>query len=97
MLYEVITDRQNSGMFLVTLGLTGGKGNGNSGEPVLSADGSTLAFTSSASNLLTEDRDAIADIYLFDRNASTLELVSVNASGLKGNGPSSAAARNNFV
>jgi len=85
-------DRQNSGMFLVTLGLTGSKGNGNSGEPVLSANGSALAFTSSASNLLAEDRDAIADIYLFDRNASTLELVSVNASGLKGNGPSSAAA-----
>ncbi|GEM_PF-1627573 len=84
-------DRQNAGMFIVTLGLTG-KANGGSRDPALSADGSALAFTSMASNLLGEDRDAVADIYLFDRNAGTLELVSVNASGLKGNGASSTAA-----
>lgn len=85
-------DRQSAAMFLVTLGLTGNKANGGSGDPALSADGSALAFTSSATNLLADDADAIADIYLFDRNESTLELVSVSAGGLKGNGASSAAA-----
>lgn len=86
-------ERASAGMFIVTLGLAG-KANGGSTDPALSADGSALAFTSSASNLLAEDRDAVADIYLYDRSASTLELVSVNASGIKGNGTSSAAALN---
>ena len=84
-------DRQSADMFIVTLGLTG-KANSGSSDPALSVDGSALAFTSTASNLLAEDRDAIADIYLFDRSAATLELVSVSASGIKGNGASSAAA-----
>lgn len=84
-------DRQSAEMSIITLGLTG-KANSGSSDPALSVDGDALAFTSTASNLLAEDRDALADIYLFDRTAATLELVSVSASGIKGNGASSAPA-----
>lgn len=85
-------DRQSGSMGIVTLGLAGRKANAGSSDPALSADGSTLAFTSSASNLLAGDTDSLADIYLFDVQDSTLELASIGASGSKGNGASSAAA-----
>jgi WD40-like Beta Propeller Repeat len=43
---------------------TGQKGNGASGVPALSADGATVAFHSSASNLDPADADVIRDVYV---------------------------------
>jgi Tol biopolymer transport system component len=61
---------------------------GASGEAAISADGRYVAFSSRATNLLPEDTDAIADVYLFDRVTGELELLSISSSGNKGNADS---------
>ena len=76
---------------LITQGLSGRLVNGASDEVVISSDGSTLAFTSSASNLISTDPDQSPDIYLYDIQNATLELASINVYGKKGNGPSKEA------
>jgi Tol biopolymer transport system component len=64
-------------------GATGAKGNGNSGEPVISADGRYVAFTSQATNLDAADPDPTPDIYVRDLQTSTTTLIS-RASGAGG-------------
>src|SRR4051794_10141032 len=57
--------------------------NGASSQPSLSSDGSLVAFTSSATNLVTGGTDAnnATDIFLYDRNAGTTVVVSHAAGG----------------
>jgi Tol biopolymer transport system component len=64
-----------------------GGGNGPSVDPVLSADGRIVVFSSSASNLVANDRNGVADIFMRvdDR---PIERVSVSTSGAEGNLPS---------
>ena len=81
-------NRHSDSMKLVTLGLAGQKANSGSRNAKLSADGATLAFTSTASNLHAADLDNIADLYLYDVKNSLLELASVGRGGAKGDGPS---------
>lgn len=67
----------------------GAKGNGDSTEPALSADGRFIAFATRASNLGDGDDDTVSDIHLFDRRSGTLELISrAGAGSVKGNGDS---------
>ena len=65
-------------------------GNGASLEPVISADGRFVAFTSAASNLSFIDTNgAILDVFRRDMNAGQTVLVSFNFQGNgSGNGPS---------
>jgi subtilisin family serine protease/Tol biopolymer transport system component len=63
-------------------------GEAESGGGVLSADGRYVVFTSFAGNLVDRDGNAFADVYLLDRLTGEIELVSANAKGLAGNGPS---------
>lgn len=49
---------------------------GDSFEPVLSADGRSLAFTSYASNLVPGDTNGEADVFLWDRQKGTVERIS---------------------
>jgi Tol biopolymer transport system component len=71
----------------------GEKGNGDSFEPALSADGRYLAFASRASNLGDGDTDPLSDIHVYDRHTDTVELVSrAGAGGVKGNDDSFGAA-----
>jgi Tol biopolymer transport system component len=64
-------------------GPTGVKGNGESTEPSVSADGRYLAFTSRATNLDPADGFGTEDVYLRDLVGSTTTLVS-RASGVAG-------------
>jgi Tol biopolymer transport system component len=66
---------------------TGGA-NGPSTSPALSADGTRVAFVSSASNLVAGDGNGAADIFLTDRDGNVTR-VSVAADGGDPNGPSS--------
>ena len=71
---------------------TGG-GNGDSDNPVISADGSVVVFSSAASNLSPLDSNATLDIYARNLTTSTTKLVSVNSTGTgSGNGGSGGAA-----
>jgi len=56
-----------------------GQGNGNSGTPVISADGTKVAFLSFASNLVDNDANgAVADLLLRDLTTGGVTLVSTN-------------------
>ncbi len=76
----------------------GAKANELSFDPNISADGRYVSFESTATNLDPDDTDSIPDIYVYDRNTLTVELVSRASSiggdalGAKGNDGSSHSA-----
>jgi Tol biopolymer transport system component len=59
--------------------------NGESIQPSISADGRFIAFSSGASNLVSSDTNAAADVFVRDRKLKTTRLVSVNNHGVPGN------------
>jgi hypothetical protein len=66
----------------------GVKANGNSYTLTVSGDGRFVVFDSMASNLVAVDGNGVRDIFLYDRNSSALELISVDSSGHAGTGHS---------
>jgi S-layer family protein/WD40 repeat protein len=57
--------------------------NGGSSNPSISADGRFVAFSSSATNLVSGDTNASPDIFIRDRVAGVTTRVSLNSSGLE--------------
>lgn len=72
----------------VSVGPGGIEANDGSFEPVISAGGRYVAFTSHASNLVTGDTNGETDVFLRDRQAGTTELISLGPDGSRGNGSS---------
>jgi Tol biopolymer transport system component len=64
-------------------------GIGFSSEPAISADGGWVAFSSSASNLVSGDANNAQDVFIRDLTAQRTELVSINKTGA---GPGNAAS-----
>lgn len=62
---------------------TGLKGNYSSYDPAISADGRYVVFQSLATNLSPGDTDVALDIYLFDRQSDSIELISRPTTGAK--------------
>lgn len=62
--------------------------NGDSLNPSISADGRWVVFESTASNLVVNDTNNAADIFLFDTQANQITRISVDAGGAQGNGTS---------
>ncbi len=62
--------------------------NADCGPPSISADGSAVAFSSYASNLVEGDNNFQPDIFVFDRSARKIERISVADNGVEGNGAS---------
>jgi Tol biopolymer transport system component len=56
--------------------------------PAISADGRVVAFASLAGNLVTQDTNGVADIFVHDRVTGTTERVSVDSRGRQGDGHS---------
>ncbi|MGF1664034.1 MAG: hypothetical protein ACFCVG_16485 [Kineosporiaceae bacterium] len=70
---------------LVSRSTGGSLGNGESGQPALSADGRYVAFSSTASNLVAGDTNgATRDVFVRDRIAGTTTLVSRATGGAVG-------------
>jgi Tol biopolymer transport system component len=67
---------------------SGAQGNNNSFDPSLSADGRYVAFFSEASNLVPGDTNSTRDVFVRDRQSGVTERVSVDSSGVEGNGES---------
>jgi hypothetical protein len=59
--------------------------NGSSSTPVISGNGKVVAFISTASNLVAGDDNGVADLFLVDLDAQTIELVSKSVDGTPGN------------
>ena len=81
-------DLQASQSDLVSASPTGAAGNGKSSSPVISGEGRYVVFQSKASNLVPNDTNGVSDIFVRDRLIEVTMIVSVNALGRSGNGPS---------
>jgi hypothetical protein len=67
--------------FLVSVNTNGMSGNGLSTDPAISGDGRFVAFSSSSSDLVTNDTNNATDVFLRDLQTGTTTLVSVNNNG----------------
>jgi Tol biopolymer transport system component len=65
------------------VGPTGGPANGPSSYARISADGSTVAFSSRASNLVIGDTNQALDVFVVDVRTLAIERVSVDSAGLQ--------------
>jgi Tol biopolymer transport system component len=85
-----VRDRQSGTTERVSVDSSRAQGNNASSptRPDISADGRYVAFASLASNLVTGDTNAFADVFVRDRQSGTTERVSVDSVGAEGNGPS---------
>ena len=64
-------------------------GNASSISPQLSADGTKVAFSSGATNLVASDTNGFTDVFVRNRTAGTTSRVSLNSSDAQIAGPSS--------
>jgi Tol biopolymer transport system component len=58
---------------------------GPSFDPDISANGRFVTYSSLASGLVPEDDDNASDVFVYDREKGTTELVSVSSNGTEGN------------
>jgi Tol biopolymer transport system component len=79
---------QNGVIKRVSLGPDFAEANGPSSSPALSGDGRFLAFTSAADNLVPGDANDALDVFVYDRQQSTVGRVSVAADGTEADGDS---------
>ncbi len=77
----------------VSVASSGAQANGLSDHPTLSADGRFVAFEgANASNLVPNDTNGVADVFVRDRKLGTTERVSVDSAGGQSNNGSAFAA-----
>jgi Tol biopolymer transport system component len=72
----------------VSVSSSGERGNDDSSDPDISANGRFVAFDSGASNLVPRDTNGEADVFVRDRELGTTQRVSVSSTGRQGNGAS---------
>jgi hypothetical protein len=81
-----VHDRQTGQTVRVSVTSDGTQGDNFSSDPALSADGRYVAFSSSASNLVAGDTNAVSDAFVHDRQTAQTMRVSVASGGAQGNG-----------
>ena len=81
-----VRDLQAGTTTRVSITSNGTQGNNPSFGPSISADGRYVAFTSSASNLVTGDTNVIEDVFVRDLLTGTTARVSLASNGTQGNG-----------
>lgn len=82
-----VRDRLTGETMRASVGI-GGEANDDSTDPAISADGRFVAFTSSATNLVSSDTNGVSDIFVFDRQTGKTVRVSVATGGADANGSS---------
>lgn len=85
-------DRQTGVTELVSRSIVNGVGNGDSSYPSISRSGNLVAFQSSANNLVFNDGNGRADIFVRDINLGTTVIASVGSGGGQSNGDSGEAS-----
>ena len=90
--YDVfVKDLQSGAIQRVSTDDAGAQGNGFSGNARFSADGRSVVFESSASNLMAGDSNGASDIFVKDLQSGAIQRVSTDATGVQGNGLSNNA------
>ena len=84
-----VYDRQDKTVELINLAVNGTQANGYSGSGFISGNGRYITYTSYASNLVSNDTNSQPDIFVYDRQAKTTELISVAPNGSQANNMSS--------
>lgn len=84
-----VHDRATGLTVRVSVDSTGAEGNGRSSEATVSADGQLVTFWSHASNLVANDTNAAADVFVHDRSSGLIARVNVDATGAQATGGSS--------
>ncbi|MET3694661.1 Hint domain-containing protein, partial [Methylobacterium goesingense] len=77
---------------LVSTDSTGALANNASAIAAISADGTRVAFQSTASNLVDGDTNGTTDVFVKDLGTGTTTRVSTDSAGAQGRGPSTAAS-----
>ena len=80
-----VQDRQTNTTTRVSVNSSGNQGNLGSITAAITPDGRFVAFESNASNLVTEDVNGTADIFVHDRLNNITSIVSVNSTGDRAN------------
>jgi len=80
-----VRDRETGTTERVSVSSAEGEGNGDSRAPAISTDGRYVAFSSSASNLVSGDTNGFRDVFLHDRETGTTVRISVATDGTQGN------------
>jgi Tol biopolymer transport system component len=80
-----LRDRKAGSTVRVSAARDGGDADGDSHVTSLSPDGRFVLFDSDASNLVPGDTNGTSDVFLYDRQARTIERVSVSSAGKQGN------------
>ncbi|CAH1189922.1 hypothetical protein PAECIP111893_00020 [Paenibacillus plantiphilus] len=76
-LYDTATDEMKK----ISRSPSGATGNKNSYYPIISADGSYVAYLSRATNIVPEDTKAAQDLYVYNRLTGATELGSLDSGG----------------
>lgn len=88
-----VFDRQTDTTERVSVASDGTQANDVSLKPSISADGRFVAFRSRASNLVAgADTNGYADVFVYDRQAHTIERVTLAAAGTQTEGTDAAAS-----
>jgi Tol biopolymer transport system component len=82
-----VRDRVNGATELLHVGLGGTQGNDQMYSPVISTDGTCVAFQSAATNLTASGTVSSFQIFVYDRQAAATTLVSASTSGTPASAP----------
>ena len=80
-----VHDRWTGSTERVSVDGRGNQADGSSDRPAISGDGRFVAFESDARNLVADDTNRRQDVFVRDREAGTMERVSVNSAGSQTN------------
>ncbi|NIS65842.1 MAG: hypothetical protein GTO05_11935, partial [Gemmatimonadales bacterium] len=78
-------DRDTGDTIRVSVATAGAEGNAGSYDPAISADGRYVAFDSDATNLVADDTNGAADVFVHDCTTGETSRVSVTTMGAQGN------------
>lgn len=81
-------DRRTSSLEPISVSNTGELANAHSDSAAASSDGEWIAFSSFANNIVPNDTDNFADVFLYNRTTRSVESISIAANGVQGNNDS---------
>jgi Tol biopolymer transport system component len=74
-------DRLDGSTTRVSIPGTGGEADGSSTHPAISGDGRFVSFSSEATNLVPDDTNGVADMFVVDRESGAIDRVNVSTDG----------------
>ena len=86
-----VHDRVTGETVLVTVSASGKTPNDGMESISISGDGRYVAYSTDATNLMPDDRNRAADVFVYDRETATTRLISRNPDGQPANGHSGGA------